>query len=208
MGLMNFLKDAGIAESETVGQGYFERRKLRKAEEEKQKKIFKQKMNENYGEFKYKLDNGVHLREKGLVFVYDEKDFTKNKFIPLNNITDVQFTLNGSKTKWGTYDVFTGWHPGHATYKGQTKATVGIVIYYMCNGKEEKWDHSWEGSDDAVLAKQKELEHAFNFIQERRKNKDNNNKDIVTQLKEAKELLDGGVLTQEEFDELKRKLLN
>ena len=38
--------------------------------------------------------------------------------------------------------------------------------------------------------------------------KENSKKSVTDQIKEAKELLDSGAITEEEFDSLKKKLLN
>ena len=57
-------------------------------------------------------------------------------------------------------------------------------------------------SDVELRAVQEKQAEAIQVI------KENSKKSVTDQIKEAKELLDSGAITEEEFDSLKKKLLN
>jgi len=69
---------------------------------------------------------------------------------------------------------------------------IGLIIAFASDKK----------SDVELRAVQEKQAEAIQVI------KENSKKSVTDQIKEAKELLDSGAITEEEFDSLKKKLLN
>ncbi|KKB45122.1 SHOCT domain-containing protein [Parabacteroides sp. HGS0025] len=69
---------------------------------------------------------------------------------------------------------------------------IGLIIAFASDKK----------SDVELRAVQEKQAEAIQVI------KENSKKSVTDQIKEAKDLLDSGTITEEEFDNLKKKLLN
>lgn len=69
---------------------------------------------------------------------------------------------------------------------------IGLIIAFASDKK----------SDVELRAVQEKQAEAIQVI------KENSKKSVTDQIKEAKELLDSGAITKDEFDSLKKKLLN
>lgn len=69
---------------------------------------------------------------------------------------------------------------------------IGLIIAFASDKK----------SDVELRTVQEKQAEAIQVI------KENSKKSVTDQIKEAKELLDSGAITEEEFDSLKKKLLN
>lgn len=69
---------------------------------------------------------------------------------------------------------------------------IGLIIAFASDKK----------SDVELRAVQEKQAEAIQVI------KENSKKSVTDQIKEAKELLDSGAITEDEFDSLKKKLLN
>lgn len=69
---------------------------------------------------------------------------------------------------------------------------IGLIIAFASDKK----------SDVELRAVQEKQAEAIQVI------KENSKKSVTDQIKEAKDLLDSGAITEEEFDSLKKKLLN
>jgi len=92
--------------------------------------------------------------------------------------------------------------PGIVRSREASQANTENVIHY-----DRQWQEEANKIYDYVNNKILQL-HNPNYRQPATEKENTNNNSSLSQIKEAKELLDIGAITQEEFDEIKRKTLN
>lgn len=91
--------------------------------------------------------------------------------------------------------------PGIVRSREYSQANTENVIHY-----DKKWQEEANNIYEYVNNKILQL-HNPNYRQPASENEDTTSNSSLSQIKEAKELLDMGAITQEEFDEIKRKAL-
>ncbi|MDR2544293.1 MAG: SHOCT domain-containing protein [Methanobrevibacter sp.] len=127
---------------------------------------------------------------------------------PLKDIEDIEFSSQGQHFQYaGAFNTFMygGMFANALSNKDNASFTLTIVLKVG-----NPVSYNWTGSNAAINSLVNKLTAATKFLRA------NDNApaaaapvvDVVAQLKDAKELLDAGVLTDEEFQALKSKLLN
>jgi hypothetical protein len=175
--------------------------KPQEQEEENQNKL---------GEFKDRIHN-LNIYEHGIKYITPGGWFGKSSEIVIHNneMTGIELSKDGEHYQ---YDVVGGMIFGNNPWLGgQTgkgdNATLSFSIFYKTSGAaEESLTISLKGSNTALQEIDNKVRHHFKFLMKTPQKEESDN--VIRQLKEAKELLDDEVLSQEEFNKLKRKLLN
>jgi len=154
--------------------------------------------------------------EKGIT-IKISTGFLKSERIAVfkNEITDVQSMINGERYEFntsgavGTVILFGSKARALIGAAGTTNnGTLSYTIFYRreIDDEEKSYTMNWTGSNRGIAQTNNTIAHYFKFLTEKTEVK--TGLSPMDELLKAKELLADGLLTREEFGELKDKILN
>jgi len=165
------------------------------------------------GEYKhpYNFEFDTIISCPGIVIINEEKKIAWWNSVFFSKIKIKE--KNGYKIYSGHRKNFIS-KGGPTTFKIDTSKGKGYIKYHMGNGNYKKNDGKCEV--DSQFAKDYYEENKKKFYEENKQEEKpkktekttSTNKSVIEELKELKKLYDEGVLTKEQFEKAKNKLLN